>query len=313
MKLRSVASYGLQIPNLFWISALVNGEDADNFSFFIRNKDEALIGMGDVNGDIVSITGSGSGGGNGLTSKGLRDHLEDEGFVFEHQEIDREKFVNEARRVPWPNKDPLVKDVALDGLTETACFKTIASARGHTVSNFKKLALEDYFDLNNYEGCLKTVEGFCPRCSHILGVFRQSYGVFDRFYQVHPGLEKYFYERNPNCPRYDENSPETCSPKIQEVVDYWNRQRRNYFPNCNLMLDRTSDPWRLAGICSHPDGGSSAVEFEGSPIGDFMYDENDDGHSYQPNSHQYNQYNSYSSSTNIFPTLPPNAIRNLCT
>lgn len=221
------------------------------------------------------------------------------------------KFDNEASRVPYLSSKPHVKSAALDGLTETACFKTIASARGHTVSHFEKLKTEDYFDLNNYEGCLKTVEGFCLPCSHIMSVIIRANPDMNTHYETH------YRERFPNCPQnyyHTQGFHEICSPKIQEVVDYWNRQRSNYFPNCNLMLDRTSDPWRLAGICSHPDGrGSFAVEFEGSPIGNFMYSENDDGHSYQGNSHKYNQYNSYSSSTNIFPTLPPNALRNLCT
>lgn len=312
LNLRSVGSVGHRIPQTLKVSVLLDERtDPDSFNFFVRNEDDALLGLGSRDEKFVTISGSGSGNAdpNPNLTNALRDHLEDEGFVNEHQEVDIEKLRKEIRRLQemqrerdkYGNRNFARFD---DGLAETLCFKTVASwlgvrvTLGLTISNFRKLTTEDYLDLKNYEGCLKTIEGFCPTCDHLLWFIEtltlESVGV----------LRTLFNKRNHHqCNSNNRNNNELCPPKIQSALDYWNRQRRNYAPDCNLMLSKTSDPWRLSGICSHPQGPSCAVEFEATPTSDFMHREEnsnkEEGNSY----HSYEGYQqNYFSTTNVFPT-----------
>ncbi|GMH67020.1 hypothetical protein TrLO_g5361 [Triparma laevis f. longispina] len=323
LNLRSVGSVNHRIPQTLKVSVLLDERtDPDSFNFFVRNADDALLGLGSRDGKVVTISGSGGSGSadarGDLSTKQLRDHLEVEGFVYEHQALDQEKFQEEFKRAGQIENDrynhndrynyyPPKPAEVVDGLTETSCFKTVASWLGLTVSFLRELTLEDYLDLNNYEGCLKPVEGICRTCGEYLGLMRfleKSYANrIDR-----EGLRK--KKLNPKkCNGregylpVDSHTVELCSPKIQSALDYWNRQRRNYLPDCQLMLDRTSDPWRLSGICSHPTS-SHAVEFEATPTFDFMYREeysNKEDSYHSSEGYQQHYQHNYYSETNVFP------------
>ncbi|GMH53396.1 hypothetical protein TL16_g01446 [Triparma laevis f. inornata] len=303
LNLRSVGSVNHRIPQTLKVSVLLDERtDPDSFNFFVRNADDALLGLGSRDGKVVTISGSGSADARGdLSTKQLRDHLEVEGFVYEHQALDQEKFQEEFKRARQIENDrynhnPPKPAEVVDGLTETSCFKTVASWLGLTVSFLRELTLEDYLDLNNYEGCLKPVEGICPTCGELIGLMR-TLEESDR--------EGLLIKLNPKKCNNDHYSPtvELCSPKIQSALDYWNRQRRNYLPDCQLMLDRTSDPWRLSGICSHPTS-SHAVEFEATPTFDFMYREeysNKEDSYHSSEGYQQHYQHNYYSETNVFP------------
>lgn len=189
--------------------------------------------------------------GHNLDLRGLRDHLEDEGFAFEHQEVDNKKLREEITRANKKKNEydqfGIRRPGVVGRLTETLCFKTVASLLGLTVSNFNfELSAEESIDVKIYEGCLKTVEGFCPNCGHFLNVINtlRQYS----YLQDEVALNL-FHERNPQCgTRYEGRSGKVCRPGVQEAIDYWNRQRNIYVPDCTLMFDRTSDPWRLSGI-----------------------------------------------------------------
>ncbi|GMH82980.1 hypothetical protein TrVE_jg9796 [Triparma verrucosa] len=349
LNLRSVGSVNHRIPQTLKVTVLLDERTAsDSFNFFVRNADDALLGLGSRDGKVVTISGS----GNADTQRGyfsthqVRDHLEDEGFVYEHQAVDQEKLKKECERAnkikkkhanqygeyerdKWGDylrdengqRKPR-KPAVVDGLTETSCFMTVASRLGLTVSNFHELTVEDYLDLKNFEGCLKTVEGFCPTCGDFFNLIYYVGYEIDRVQAEN--LQNLFGKLFPQCG--SGGGIELCPPnlksgnqfrpestldysgrqqtKIQSTLDYWNRHRNNYLPSCQLMLDRTSSPWRLSGICSHPTGHSHSVSFEATPTSDFMlkeeYPNKEDSYHYYEGHQQNNQHNYYSE-TNVFP------------
>ncbi|GMI00417.1 hypothetical protein TrST_g13364 [Triparma strigata] len=316
LNLRSVGSVNHRIPQTLKVTVLLDERTAsDSFNFFVRNADDALLGLGSRDGKVVTISGSGNADTQRqrgyFSTNQLRDHLEDEGFVYEHQAVDQEKLRKEFKRAEQIyndryNHNPPKPAEVVDGLTETSCFKIVAYTASLTVSNFRELTTEDYLDLKNYEGCLKTVEGFCPTCWEFKQLSNYWYG-FDLIRGTN-NLENLLHKLNPKCPnnhnQREQTEIELCPPKFKSTLDYWSRQRNNYLPDCQLMLDRTSDPWRLSGICSHPTGHSHSVSFEATPTSDFMLKEEysnkeDSYHSYE--GYQQNNQHNYYSETNVFP------------
>jgi len=97
LNLRSVGSFDRKIPQTLKVSVLLDERtDPDSFNFFVRNEDDALLGLGSRDGKFVTISGSGNADAQcDFGSRELRGHLEDEGFVNKHQEVDTEKLRKE--------------------------------------------------------------------------------------------------------------------------------------------------------------------------------------------------------------------------
>lgn len=318
------------MPETLFLSAIDPGvKNPTSFHFAVRDFNDALLGIGTRNGDLVTFTGvDGKRGGRQLEWSALASQIELEGVEdFDGFRAIDQRTLRDVEKAVQQFLETQHHHVAL---SKSNCYSTVKYLMMPEDQEVPDRLLQrhqsflwcdpQYFNLEDWEGCLTSTtkselrRNKCLACSKF-EVILTAEGGLTRWgeYRKVGGRHKFElskkfvkdkdYSQCKHPVRVDEQDlTKLCPPErkqAEEVAEYWNRQIRKYLPDCNFLIDTKARPYRLSGICDTRDSGSTIVEFDFASHDTDFWEKTENSQqdfAYQDN-RQYHQNNQYSSDT----------------
>ncbi|GMI00168.1 hypothetical protein TrLO_g11700 [Triparma laevis f. longispina] len=319
-----------EMPETLFLSAINPGvKDPTSFHFAVRDFDDALLGIGTRNEDLVTFKGV-FGDASQLARSALASQIELEGV----EDFDGFRAIHQRtlRNVERAVQQFLATQITHHDVTllKSNCYSTVKYLMMPEDQEVPDRLLErhtsflwgdpQYFNLEDWEGCLENYpRKKCLTCSEFELILTaggidqdEQYRNVGGRHTFELGLSKKFVKDKDysQCkPSFSSNKrfikgdpTELCPPgrkRAEEVAEYWNRQTTKYLPDCDFLIDTKAHPYRLSGICDTRKGHSTTVEFDFASHDTEFWEKAENSQqdfAYQDN-RQYHQNNQYSSDT----------------